>query len=306
MKVWVPETIPAKLLADLPKGVSWDYLPRRGPLPPGREEVVFLVPNYGLRQRLAEVLPALPRLEVVQTLSAGVDWIVDLIPPGVVLADARGVHDVSVAEWVISAMLALAKETPRFTKAQQEERWIRWGEVALDELASKTVLIVGYGSIGRALEARLRPFGVRILRLARRARAGVFGVRSLLELLPDADVVVLLLPLTPETRGIVDERFLSRMRPGAWLINAGRGALVDTEALVAALKREHIRAALDVTDPEPLPAGHPLWRAPGLLLTPHVAGATSRFLPRAVALLRAQIRRFLEGRPLWNVVKEGY
>lgn len=223
MKVWVPETIPAELLADLPEGVAWDYLPRRGPLPPGGDEVVFLVPNYGLRQRLAEVLPALPRLKVVQTLSAGVDWIVDLIPPGVVLADARGVHDVSVAEWVISAMLALAKEAPRFAKAQQEARWIRWGEVALDELAAKTVLIVGYGSIGRALEARLRPFGVRVVRLARRARAGVFGVGSLLELLPEADVVVLLLPLTPETRGLVDERFLSRMRPGAWLINAGRG-----------------------------------------------------------------------------------
>ncbi len=182
----------------------------------------------------------------------------------------------------------------------------RWGRVRGDDLAGRTVLIVGHGSIGRALEARLAPFEVKFLRVARRARDGVHAVPDLPGLLPQADVVVLLVPLTKETRGLMGAANLGLMKEGALLVNASRGAVVDGEALLVALTAGRIRAALDVTDPEPLPEGHPLWHAPHVLITPHVAGTTPLFRARAERFRRRQIGHALEGEPLENVVREGY
>jgi phosphoglycerate dehydrogenase-like enzyme len=178
-----------------------------------------------------------------------------------------------------------------------------------DDLAGKTVLIVGYGSIGAAIEARLTPFGVRTLRVARTAKPdlGVSPVSDLHKLIPEADIVVLILPLTPETNGLFGATELGLMKRGALLVNAARGPVVVTDALVAALSEHRIQAALDVTDPEPLPEHHPLWTAPNCLITPHVAGSTPEFIHRAFQFGRAQLQRFIAGETLENIVSDaGY
>jgi phosphoglycerate dehydrogenase-like enzyme len=273
-----------------------------GDPPPTADEVEFLVPPFFVAER-PDVLASLSRLRVVQSVTAGVDWLLPLLPAGVTLCDARGVHDTSTAEWAVAAMLAAVRQFPRFVLAQAAGRWDYGGT---GELAGKTVLIVGYGSIGAAIERRLTPFDVTVARVARTARDGVASVDALPELLPTADVVVLVVPLTSTTTRLVDADFLSRLKDGALLVNAARGPVVDTDALLAELRAERITAALDVTDPEPLPEGHPLWTAPGLLLTPHVAGSTDGFPPRIAELVRAQIGRYLAGEPLVNVVRGEY
>jgi phosphoglycerate dehydrogenase-like enzyme len=168
------------------------------------------------------------------------------------------------------------------------------------------VLIVGHGSIGRAVEERLRAFGAEVVGVALHAREGVHTAEELPALLPDADVVVVLLPLTSATHGLVDAAFLQRMKPGALLVNAGRGPVADTDALTAAVREGRIRVALDVVEPEPLPEDHELWTLPGALLTPHVAGTSEHFIDRAWQLVGEQLRRYLAGEPLRNVVREGY
>jgi len=286
-----------EVFALLPEGVEVRFLDEPWP-----KAVDFFIPPFGQEARVRKVLSEVG-VRVVQTLSAGVDWILPLIPEGVVLADGSGIHDAPVAEWVVMALLALLKDLPGFLKAQEEARW---APRRLADLEGKAVLLLGYGSIGRAVEARLRPFGVEVLPVAKHPRPGVYTREDLPHLLPRADAVVLLLPLTPETQRIVDRDFLLAMKEGALLLNAGRGGLVDAEALLEALKAGRIRAALDVTEPEPLPEDHPLWRAPGLLLTPHVAGLSEGFHRRAARFLSEQVRRYLRGEPLLNVVREGY
>ncbi|KIX84329.1 2-hydroxyacid dehydrogenase [Thermus filiformis] len=285
----------------LPEGVEVVHF--ADPLPERALEAEVVIPPYGERALLEALFPRLKRLRLVQTLSAGVDWILDLIPEGVVLADGSGIHDAPVAEWVVGVILASLKKLPTFLENQKQGLW---REERLGDLEGRTVLILGYGSIGRAVEERLLPFGVEVLRVARKERPGVYAPQDLPHLLPQADVVVLLLPLTPETRRLVDRDFLARMRPGALLVNAGRGGLVDTEALVEAVREGRIRAALDVTDPEPLPEDHPLWTLPGVLITPHVAGLSEGFFRRAGRFLAEQLGRYLRGEPLLNVVREGY
>jgi phosphoglycerate dehydrogenase-like enzyme len=176
----------------------------------------------------------------------------------------------------------------------------------VDEVADTTVLIVGYGSIGQAIETRLTPFGSKFLRVARTAREGVQAVNRLDELLPRADIVVLIAPLTTETTHLMDARRIARMRHGALLVNAARGPLVDTEALLQALLEKRIRAAVDTADPEPLPPAHPLWKAPNLLITPHVAGSSAKFIGRVIRLASEQAERFARNEPLKNVVTDGY
>jgi phosphoglycerate dehydrogenase-like enzyme len=254
---------------------------------------------------LDALFAALPSLEVVQTLSAGIEWLVPHVPAGVVVCNASGVHDVPVAEWVVAAILAMEHRFPALWARQAEGAWDRDAARPTLDLPDRTVLVLGHGSIGRAVEARLAPFGARVIGVARRARQGVHALAEAPELAARADVVVVLLPLTPETERVVDAAFLDAMRPGALLVNAARGALVDHDALLERLRAGRLRAALDVTDPEPLPAGHPLWGAPGVLVTPHVAGASERTSARALALVGDQVRRLAAGDPLRNV-REGY
>jgi phosphoglycerate dehydrogenase-like enzyme len=253
-----------------------------------------------------EAISRIDGLRVVQTMSAGVDRIVDLIPAGITLCDASGVHDVGVAEWIVMAILASNRRLPQLIEAQQRGSW-RHGEAARgDDLDGSRLLVLGYGSIGRAVEERLRPFGVAVDRVARREREGVHPLADLPALIPSADILVVLLPLTLETRGFVGPEILSLMKSGSLLVNASRGAVVDTAALMAALADGRIRAALDVTDPEPLPDGHPLWSMPGVLITPHVAGDVSHEEDRAWALVADQVGRLARGEPLRNVVTDGY
>jgi phosphoglycerate dehydrogenase-like enzyme len=265
--------------------------------------VEFYVMPYTFEPITGEVIPHMPLLRVVQTLTAGVEHMTAFLREGVTLCNARGVHDASTAELAVALTLASLRGLPDFVRAQERADWVH-GERA--SLADKTVLIVGYGSVGAAVESRLRPFECDVLRVARRARDGVAGFENLFPLLTEADVVVLTVPLTDQTRGLVDAAFLARMRDGALLVNVSRGQVVDTDALLAELASRRLMAALDVTDPEPPPVGHPLWSAPGLLISPHVGGNTSAFRPRAVRLIVDQLRRFAAGEPLANVVVEGF
>jgi phosphoglycerate dehydrogenase-like enzyme len=164
---------------------------------------------------------------------------------------------------------------------------------------------VGAGSVGRAVAARLHPFEVDLVLVARSARSGIESVDRLPALLRDAHVVVLTVPLTEQTHHLFDAAMLAAMRDGALLVNAARGPVVDTDALLAELGSGRLWAALDVTDPEPLPPGHPLWSAPQVMITPHVGGDTSAFLPRAWALLRDQLQRYAAGQPLQHIVTKG-
>ncbi|MEU1683889.1 2-hydroxyacid dehydrogenase [Micromonospora sp. NPDC005707] len=308
MKVWIPHPAGRGLLGDLPTGVTVELLedPSRPPsFPTG---VRFWVPPFLAGPDAGALLTELPDLKVVQLLSAGADAWVGRVPEGVTLCDARGVHDSATAEWVVAAILSALRGFGPLARAQARREWA-YDEVApTDELAGKRVLIVGAGSIGAAVRARLAPFEVSFTLVARTPRPddGVHGVDELPALLPEADVVVLLVPLTEQTRGLVDEKFLAAMPDGALLVNAARGPVARTSALVAELASGRLRAALDVTDPEPLPAGHPLWELPNVLLTPHVAGSVRGLLPRAYRLVGEQLRRFAAGEPLTNRVVDGY
>lgn len=262
-------------------------------------DVEFFVPAYDTGLDLSNLLPGAHRLQVIQTLTAGVENVVPLVPDGVVLCNARGVHDASTAELAVALMLAVLRGIPDFVRAQERAEWQhgRWRA-----LADHTVLIVGYGSIGVALERRLTPFECNTVRVARNAREGVHGWEALEELLPHADVVVLLVPLTEETHRLVGSSFLASMKDGAVLVNVSRGGVVDTAALMVECNSGRLLAALDVTDPEPLPPDHLLWHTPGVLLTPHVGGATTAMAPRAYRLIREQLYRWVNGEPLINVV----
>jgi phosphoglycerate dehydrogenase-like enzyme len=277
-----------------------------GPPPPGVElvaepgpEVEFVVPRW----EDVPDLEQMPALRVVQVLSAGVDWIAERVPAGVTLCSARGARDRAMAEWVVGAILADVKQA-RPCAEQQGRR--EWREMTMQDAAGLRVLVLGYGAIGRAVEAMLAAFDCEVVGVARRARDGVHGTDELPALLPAADVVVNLLPLTEATRGAFGARELEAMREGALYVNAGRGATTDTGALVAALKAGRIRAVLDVVDPEPLPSDHPLWTAPGVMISPHSAGDTPGADRAAWTLAAAQLRRYAAGEPLENVVSDGY
>jgi phosphoglycerate dehydrogenase-like enzyme len=240
-------------------------------------------------------------VKVVQSFSAGVDRLLPMIPPGVVLCSAVGVHDVAVSEWVMAVILTMERRIPEFIDLQRRGEWRHDIANQVDDLDGKTVLVLGYGSIGKAVAQRLAPFGARVVGIAQHAREDAESADALPRLLPEADVVVDLLPSAPDTQKFVDAKFLARMKPGALFVNAGRGRTVDTGALLESLRSGHIRAALDVTDPEPLPKDHPLWRAPNVLLTPHVAGTVARWESRAFRFAGEQLRRYVAGQPLLGV-----
>ena len=244
-------------------------------------------------------LEGLPRLQLVQLLSAGAERFVGRLPEGVLLCNARGAHTPSTAEWAVTATLAAQRGIPYFVREQDAGRW---SSATFSSLVGARVLLVGAGDIGTTIGRMLAGFDVELTYVARTARDGVRSTAELPQLLPHADVVILIVPVTPETTGMVDARFLAAMADGALLVNAARGVVVDTDALLAELTAGRLRAALDVTDPEPLPEGHPLWSAPGLLLTPHVAGAVPETNARAAAAVTDQLARVLAGEPLVNLV----
>ena len=298
--VSVPEDGWVEDLAPAPDGVElvpWDL---EGP--PPRSDIEVVVPPYlGDRGRLAR-LADLPRLRLVQTLTAGYEDVLPYLPGGVALANAAGVHDASTAELAVALALASLRRLPEHVRSQEAGQWRpEFGR----SLADRRVLLVGYGGVGRAVSRRLAGFEVEVTPVASRARDGVHGVDELPDLLGAHDVVILTVPLTDDTRGMVDAGFLAALPDGALVVNVARGGVVDSVALLAELASGRLTAAVDVSDPEPLPAGHPLWDQPGLLLTPHVGGASSAFRPRAVALLRGVVEDLAAGRPVANIVVAG-
>jgi phosphoglycerate dehydrogenase-like enzyme len=308
MLVWIPHEQGRALLGDLPPDVDIEVCTDVTAWPSDPSSVRFWVPPFTSTVRAATLLPRMTSVEAVQLLSAGADAWVGHVPDGVRLCDARGVHDAGTSEWVLTATLAALRRFPVFVRAQQRQEWVFAAETPTDELTGKRVLLVGAGSIGAAIAAKLAPFDVELTRVARTARPdeGVHGVGELADLLPSAEVVILVVPLTDATRGLVDAAFLKALPDGALLVNAARGPVVDTAALVAELRTGRISAALDVTDPEPLPAGHPLWGMDNVLLTPHVGGSVRGLLGRGYRLAGEQLRRFAAGEPLVNVVVDGY
>jgi len=273
--------------------------------------------------KAVKLYPQLRGVRLVLCTMAGTEWIPGVVGPHVTICNARGAHSVSTAEWTLSATLAMMKHFPFFFEMQRDGIWKRRFEsparyatitgdnrplyppVMLEELTGKTVLLVGHGSIGQEIERMFEPFHVNLLRVARTARTEprVHAVAELDSLLPLADIVILILPHTAESDKMIGSRQLALLRQGALLVNAARGPIVDTDALVDALQSGRMRAALDVTDPEPLPEGHPLWNCPNLLLTPHVAGSSPQFAPRSLQTAASELRRYISGEPLQNMVQ---
>jgi phosphoglycerate dehydrogenase-like enzyme len=309
-RAWVPYVDRAEAerrLGRIPDGLELDYYRAEGDALPGTiGEVAFYVLPYMKGTAVLDKVADMPQLEVVQALTAGYEDILPLLPDWVTLCNAAGLHDTSTAELAVALALASGRHLDLFARNQVSGSWdLRPGR----SLADQRVLIVGHGHIGAAIEARLQGFEVAsITRVSRRGRPGpppVHSIDDLPALLPGADVVFVTAPHTPQTEGMFGSRELGLLPDGALLVNVARGKLVDTAALLAELSAGRIRAALDVTDPEPLPADHPLWRAPGVLISPHVGGASSAFAPRADRLIAEQLARFAAGQQLANVVRTG-
>jgi phosphoglycerate dehydrogenase-like enzyme len=301
--IWVPTEPVAQALADLDSASVEVIAPDGTALPASAAEVEFYVPPFFPDPEAVAAMAQMPKLRVVQTMTAGFDRVRPYVPPDAVLCNARGVHDASTAEWVVGAAIAALRQFPYFATEQAAGRW---SYRFTDTLAGKTVLIVGYGSIGHAVERRLAGFDVEVLRVARSARDGVRPVSELPDLLPLADVVILLAPVTPDTVGMADAAFLAAMKDGGLLINAARGVLVVTDDLVAEVSSGRLSAAMDVTDPEPLPPGHPLWSLPNVLITPHIGASTPYSGMMAMRFVRDQAERYLAGEPLANVITGDY
>lgn len=268
--------------------------------PTPRAAIDIVVPPY---MKAARLLPRLVDLQtrLVQSQSIGYDDVAAHLPPGHTFANAASVHETSTAELALALVLASQRRIPEFVRQQDAHEWrARFSP----SLADRRVLLLGFGGVGKATAARLAPFEVDLVPIASTARTEegwtVRAIDELPFLLPTADIVILTLPDTPDTRHIIDDRALSALPDGALVVNVGRGPLIDTGALVAHSGR--IRAALDVTDPEPLPADHPLWSAPNVLISPHVGGASSAMQPRIAALVADQIVRMLDGADPRNVV----
>ena len=319
LRVGYSENLAADLLADFPTGIELIRLPRE--LDHDVEIDVWIPDPYPTRN--TQIVPHLRGVKLVLSLMAGTEWIPAAMGPHVTICNARGAHNISTAEWTLSAILTMLKHFPLFLDIQRSGEWKRRFEasaeyaaisgdarphyppVMLEELTGKSVLLVGYGSIGKEIERMLDPFDVELTRLARTARMNptVHGVEELDTLLPKAQIVVLILPATAETRWLINARQFSLMQQGTLLVNAARGPIVNTDALVDALQSGKIRAALDVTDPEPLPVGHPLWKCPNLLITPHVGGSSPEFARRSLKIAADELRRYMAGEPLLNVVQ---
>jgi phosphoglycerate dehydrogenase-like enzyme len=274
-----------------------------GPLPDEAATAQVLVPPFLASAQVVRLVERLPELRLVQLLTAGAENWIGRLPAHVALSDCRGAHGGATAEWIVAVLLAVYRELPGFVRSQDERRW---DQHFTQELAGKRALLVGAGDLAENTARRLAPFEVSTTLVGRRPRDGVHGIDEVHDLLPGHDVTVLMVPQTDQTRRLVDARFLAAMPDGAVLVNAARGPVVDTDALVAELQAGRLRAALDVTDPEPLPAGHPLWSAPGLLLTPHVGGSVPGGMRRAFAVVAEQLAAYARGDEPPNLVTDGY
>ena len=314
---------PSDLLPELLQAISEDVelIPVSQTMDHEVEAEVWIPDPYPTRA--IRTWPHLRGVRLVLSMMAGTEWIPDVVGPHVTICNAHGAHNVSTAEWVLAAIFAMLKQFPLYLDVQRSGIWKRRFDavaaysratadsrlhhppVMLEDLTGKTVLIVGYGAIGKEIERMLAPFRVEVLRVARTERENpkVNSAVSLSTLLPQADVVILILPYTEASHQLIGHEEIALMRHGALLVNAARGAIVSTDALIEALHANRIRAAIDVTDPEPLPEGHPLWNCPNLLITPHVAASSPHFASNALRVVTEELHRFIKGEPLKSVVQ---
>jgi len=277
--------------------VLWDMTS-----PSPRAQIDVVVPPYMVGNAVLSQLASVTT-RLVQSQLVGYDGVAEVLPGGHVFANAASVHETSTAELTLALILASQRGIPDFVRAASEGHWERSFH---ESLADRRVLLVGYGGVGRAIEDRLLAFETNVVRLATRERdderGHVYGLDALYDQLALADIVVVGVPLTEETTHLVDDKFLSAMRDGTLLVNIARGRVADTDALLAHARSGRLRLALDVTDPEPLPDGHPLFAMPNVLISPHVGGATAAALPRMVRLLHRQIARMQNGEEPLNIV----
>jgi phosphoglycerate dehydrogenase-like enzyme len=321
LRVGYPSTLSSDLLRVLPQGI--EAIPVSDTLDHDVEIDVWIPDPYA--NRAMRAWPRLRGVKLIISMLAGTEWIPPLVGPRVTICNAHGAHNVATAEWTVAAILAMLKYFPLYLDIQRSGIWKRRFEagahyariagdadpiyppVLLEELAGKTVLLVGYGAIGKEIERMLEPFRVNLLRVARTARSEpqVHAVSELDALLPRAEIVVLILPSTAESRWLIDRPQFALMPQGALLVNAARGPIVNTDALVESLNAGRVRAALDVTDPEPLPDGHPLWSCPNVLITPHIAASSPQFSLHALRTAAEELRRYMNGEPLQNIVQAG-
>jgi phosphoglycerate dehydrogenase-like enzyme len=290
---------PVDELADHPDGLTYTTYTAADD-PAVLCDTAFWVPPYLEPVDFRAILPTMPRLRVVQAQSAGTEHIAPFLPASVELCNARGVHDAATAEFTVALILASLRQLPRFIRAQRARTWD--ADNTGRSLADSTVLIVGYGSIGRAVGRRLAPFECQVIGVSRRGDDDCLPISRLPEQLPLADVVIVLTPLSKATRHLVDSAFLASMKEGALLVNMSRGGVVDQQALIREAASGRLHAALDVTDPEPLPSDHPLWALDNVIISPHVGGGTTAMGPRVRALVQRQLEAFAHGKPLDNVV----
>ena len=266
------------------------------------DEITYFVPPYmGGRDALLPIL-RMPKLEIVQLPNAGYDDVLEFVRPGLTICNARGVHDASTAELAVGLAIASLRGFPDFVRNQSNGIW---GHEKRKSLTDSRIGIVGFGSIGRAIAKNLSGFDVEIVAFSRSGAGGSKKLSQLDAELPNLDIVILAMPLNDESRGLIDAGRLALMKDGALLVNVARGPVVDTDALVAELNSGRLLAGLDVTDPEPLPSGHPLWSAMGVLISPHVGGDTTAFEPRIRRLVEEQLERLRTGQPLKNIVIKG-
>lgn len=298
MKVLAPDDLGIDLSATPADVEVIPYRPGE-PWPDGHSDVSVVVVGFDDAEAVAAGFADLPDLRLVQTLNAGFEQWLPLLPDGVMLSNGRGAHGGSSAEWVVAVLLDIYRELGTFARSQAAGLW---QPRDTGTLIGKRVVVLGAGDLATNLASRLAPFETEVTLVGRQARPGVHALADVGELLGQADAVVVMLPATEETRHLVDAGFLAQLRDRSVVVNAGRGSSIDTDALLAELNSGRLRAALDVTDPEPLPAGHPLWSAPGLVLTPHVAGSTEGGWDRAWAVAIRQIEAFARGERPPNLV----
>lgn len=284
-------------------GVRAVHYDRQLRLPAEAADAEVVVPGPQAIADLPGFFAQLPSVRLIQLLSAGAEDWTGKLPDGVLLSTCRGAHGGSTAEWVVAMLLSHLRELPAFAATAGRRHWNRR---YTDTLQGKRVLIVGAGDLGNSLRRRLEPFDANITMVGMTARDGVHAVAELPGLLRRSDVVVLMVPLTSRTKGMVDASFLAAMPDGAILVNAARGQVVDTDALVAELSAGRLLALLDVADPEPLPVNHPLWTVPGVVLTPHVAGSARGGQRRSYAVVAAEIERYVNGELPNNLVHGEY
>ena len=286
---------------NLPAGVT--HLPSDGIAPAASDldSIDFYVPRYMGGPAAIAMIPEMKNLKVIQSPNAGVDDVLKIRPTGVTLCNAAGVHDASTAELAVALAIASRRGFAAFARDQHDQHW---GHERMSSLTDSNVAIVGHGNIGKTIARMLANFEVNITAFSKSGRDGAITLDNFDHLLPTFDVIILIVPLNDQTHHLMNATRLAAMKDGAALINVARGPVVDTDALIAELNSGRITAGLDVTDPEPLPAGHPLWSAKNVIITPHVGGDSAAFIPRGRKLVEEQIARFASGQPLLHIVAQ--